>query len=211
MTAMETRPQRTLRLRANAFRTALSAAREEDEMLVPTRQSLEEGAPVNIEISFGPLADEITLTATIVEAGRSTERPSTKVRLDDGQRAKLSYVGAVLDGGREAAARRHRRIPSNIPVNWRQQDSVHSSRLRDISVGGAFILSEDPPHVGQEIDVILRPGAALPRVEVSSVVSWVARTDDFVGFGVNFKPSDPAVAQRLGEVVRHHESDAVLA
>lgn len=206
MLASEIKPTRTLRIRANVFRSALGPSTR-GELRVPTREGVVAGDRVAIEISFGPLADEITLTGRVLE-GPTRIAPSATVVLDPEQTAKLAYIGAVLDGGRQAAARRHRRLPSNIPVNWRREDSVHSSRLRDISAGGAFILCKDPPGIGESIEVTLRPGAALPRVSVASVVSWIDPRGAHAGFGVNFKPADASLAQQLTDVVRQHESDA---
>ena len=206
MLASETKPTRTLRIRANVFRSALGPSAT-GEVAVPTREGVGAGDRVAIEISFGPLADEITLTGRVLE-GPTGATPSARIVLDPEQAPKLAYIGAVLDGGRQAAARRHRRLPSNIPVNWRRAGSVHSSRLRDISAGGAFILCKDPPRVGESIEVTLRPGATLPRVSVSSVVSWIDPRGTYAGFGVTFKPADAGLARQLTDVVRQHESDA---
>lgn len=198
---------RTLRLRATEFPSALERAASTSELVVSTRESVSVGASVSVEVSFGPLADEVVLTGTVT-ATASPERPGVSVRLDGGQSAKLDYIAAVLDGGRQAAARRHRRLPSNIPVNWLASGNMRSSRLRDISAGGAFILSQaqDAPRIGDRIEVVLHPGPALPRVRVASVVSWVHAHGNHTGFGVSFKPADPMVARQLTEVVRHHES-----
>jgi hypothetical protein len=198
------RDTRTLRLRATEFAEAAARA-PAGELLISSRESVSPGTTVRVEVSFGPLADEIVFTGSVtqVEAG---PRPCVGVRLDAGQAPKLEYVEAVLDGGRQAAARRHRRLPSNIPVNWQDSGSVRSSRLRDISAGGAFILSRDPPSIGDRIEVVLHPGPALPRVRVASIVSWVHDRGDQAGFGVSFRPADPTIARQLTEVVRHHES-----
>lgn len=188
----------------------MAAAKTDDEVLLPTRLQLLRGEPVTIEISFGPLADEILLTGSVLIPRSVPNHPSLRVKLDPAQTAKLAYVSAVLDGGRDAAARRHRRIPSSIAVAWGTDGFVHSSRLRDISAGGAFILSKTPPEIGKQIEVVLRPGAAMPKVSVSSVVSWVQTDGATMGFGVNFKPSDAVIAQQLSEVVRQHEPDSLL-
>lgn len=200
------RETRTVRLRAAEFARATDEA-SAGELLIATRGNVSPGTRVRVEVSFGPLADEVIFTGSVtgVEGG---PRPRVGVRLDEGQGHKLDYVAAVLDGGRQAAARRHRRLPSNIPVNWQVSGSMRSSRLRDISAGGAFILSQgqDPPSVGDRIEVVLHPGPALPRVRVASVVSWIHSDGERAGFGVSFRPADPRIARQLTEVVRHHES-----
>jgi hypothetical protein len=202
---------RTLRLRASDFASAANAARVWGDLVIPTREGVGPGERVHVEVSFGPLADEVVLMGTVTRTQTAQQR-SVGVRLDESQQAKLDYVAAVLDGGREASARRHRRLPSDMPVSWRAAGPTRSSRLRDISAGGAFILGHgrELPQVGDEIEVVLHPVSSLPRVCVSSGVSWIHAGGRQTGFGVSFRPADSAVACQLTEVVRHHEKVTVF-
>jgi Tfp pilus assembly protein PilZ len=196
---------RTLRLRSDALPRGAGGAGE--LVFVPTRTALRPGDAVRVEVSFGALSDEVVLDGH-VEAHEGSAGPGVHVRFDPGQEARLRYVSAVVEGGRSAAARRHRRLPSSLPVNWITAGSMYSSRLHDISAGGAFILAPDreSPPLGSRIEVVLRPGPTGERVQVTSIVSWVGRRGAQLGFGVSFKPADPVVAQRLAEVVRRHEA-----
>ncbi len=203
--------RRVLRVRASEVELDLSEPRV--RLLLPDRLPsaiLRDGARVVVEVSLGALADEVVLTGLLVGANARGGDART-VLLDPDQGEVLNYLVDVQTGEREAAARGHRRLPSRLPVRWTGtgpvvQDAAayQRSRLRDISRGGAFIVSEETPSVGEQIEVTLDApdGAGL---SLASVVSWVRHDSPCRGFGVSFRPSDPATARRLNEVVRGHE------
>lgn len=205
-------PARTVRLRARTFGEVMQEQGWSCELAqFETRERLENGEDVYLEISFGPLADEVLVRGRIesVHTAHEDGKNVVDVRFLPGQSPRIRYIEAVLTGQREAAARGSRRHPSQLSVNWQSGGQRHLSRLRDISRGGAFILSTEPPSVGERVAITLRAEGG-PPLQVHSIVSWIRPAGDhdlpIAGFGVCFKPSDPATAKRLSEVVRSHAS-----
>lgn len=161
---------------------------------------------VLIEVSFGPLADEVNVMSVVVE-GDEPKASQTVLETLSQSDEQLRYIDDVLGGTREAAVRRHRRLPSSLAVKWDRKLTPRVSRLLDISVGGAFILSEDLPDIGDQVTVQLRTGDVTAPLRVQSTVSWIrGGRGDRRGFGVSFKLADMGTATRLKDVVREHES-----
>lgn len=196
---MGPRRGRTVRVRAETLAASLRGNGVSLELVPVGREPLEDGDEVTLEVSFGALADDVAFPCTVDTTRRVLCLPSE----DSEWGATVTYVLSVLEGGRAAAARGHRRLPSNLAVTWRAEDRAMASTLRDISKGGAFILSDKPPSIGTRVDVQLRDRDETP-VRVTSVVSWV-REDGARGFGVQFRPTDRETAARLHAVVRRHE------
>lgn len=199
----------TLRLKAGEFASSMRRTTDRVELELVNRERLGPGDRVRVEVSFGPLADEVNVFGEVQhtnDASLAAER-KVLVRLDVGCDEQVRYIEEVLGGGREAAARRHRRLPSSLGVRWDDGASPRTTHLLDISAGGAFIVSEDLPKVGETVSVQLRTGDILNPLRIESIVSWVrpAPSEDRRGFGVSFRVSDAEAASRLNRVVREHE------
>lgn len=201
--------ERTLRLKAGEFASSMRRTSGRVQLELPNRERLGPGARVRVEVSFGPLADEVNVFGEVQHTNESVAASDRKVQiaLDADCEDQVRYIEEVLGGGREAAARRHRRLPSSLGVRWDNGASPCTTHLRDISAGGAFIISEDLPSVGATISVQLRTGDILNPLRIESIVSWVrpANTQGRRGFGVSFRVSDAQAASRLNRVVREHE------
>jgi hypothetical protein len=78
--------------------------------------------------------------------------------------------------------RRHPRVPVNLPISWEGPERVATSGvLVDVSMGGAFVRSENPPAFGTTVTIVGDlPGASGARLP--AVVRW-SKPD---GFGVQF-------------------------
>ncbi len=201
---MQAGSQRTLRMRAPDFHSALVPGAQ-TRMALPPRASFAEGERIRVEISFGPLADEIDLYGVVNGEGAD----DAALELDRACAAQLAYVLDVLGGQREAAARRHRRLASSLPVRWEDASRTVTSRLADISAGGAFIAAEDLPRVGTPVTVQLHTGDVRAPLRLDAVVTWVRQSRDMRrGFGVAFRPEDAECASRIKALVREHEAEA---
>ncbi|MCR9164798.1 MAG: PilZ domain-containing protein [Nannocystaceae bacterium] len=195
---------RTIRVRGSEIREAFvePSASEAARILLPLlRESLEEGEHLCLEISFGPMVDEVMLSATVEAI--DGDRVALSVPLSE--RSKTTYVLQVLAGTRSAAARRHRRVPVDLEVRWTWKGDRYASRARDLSYGGAFIESRVLPSVGARVDVVLRTPDAAGEISVGGEVAWLRQSRGTAGFGVCFKLPDRSVAARLHEVVRECE------
>jgi hypothetical protein len=202
---------RLLRLRADDRLVELLRAGPglvDAHLEVPSRESVTSGERVRVEISFGALADEVELGGEVV-AVRPAEggKPSTVViAIDRDDARRVAYVRQVLGGERNASARAHRRVPVDFVVRWRHGDARYTSRLRDISRGGAFIISRALPDIGSELEIEIRCDARAPTLALDATVTWVRREGEPVGFGVCFHLANREIAAELSRVVREREA-----
>ncbi len=175
-------------------------------MEIAVREPISVGELLEVELSFGALADEIVLEgkAATIQADNDGGQNALIVRFGHDQRAKLDYVRSVLDGERPAAARGHRRLPSDLPVWWRTGPLRQQARLGDLSRGGAFVVTPSPPAVGTHLELELHDVWERRVLKLPSVVSWVKLDPRHSGFGVTFRLADRRNAQQLDAVVRHH-------
>lgn len=101
-------------MRAPEFGTAFARDAGTPRVSLPARSRVQRGDRVRLEVSFGPLADEVDLFGIVAESSDD----ASQLELDDACAAQLAYVLDVLGGQRQAAARRHRRLASSLPVRW---------------------------------------------------------------------------------------------
>jgi Tfp pilus assembly protein PilZ len=199
----------TIRIRAGEFINSLRRSDDEAWLDLEHRGRLDTGDAVRVEVSFGPMADEVDIFGEVssTSSGDSSAR-WLSIELARDCEDQLRYVQEVLGGNREAAARRHRRLPSSLAVRWGSEDGPRATHLLDISAGGAFIVSEELPEIGKEILVQFRTRDILKPLRIQSTVSWVrpAPSAERRGFGVSFKVPDAASASMLSRVVREHET-----
>jgi hypothetical protein len=184
-------------------------------LTIPSRESIEVGAEIRVEISFGPMADEITLRG-LVE--RTTARgelvPLIAIRIDPDHAARVRYIHEVLSEGRQATARKSRRVAADVQATWYWGLGSHATRLSDISKGGAFIRSGAPPSTGSPITLELNDSAVdggnAGPLKLEAVVAWAGRSQGRRGFGVKFRIVDRTQASRIAALVRWHERVAGL-
>jgi Tfp pilus assembly protein PilZ len=202
-------PSRVLRLRGDRSlekRLLPAEAGEAGRLELDVRDPLIVGDGVRVEISFGPLADEVELDGTVVRVSKrqGASTPAVILAFGRDQGPQLRYLRHVLAGRRSASARRHRRVPVDFEVRWRRGRTHYASRLSDLSRGGAFIVSRALPRIGEEVAVEIladEPGV----LQIDAVVSWVRQEGTTPGFGVNFKLTDRGAAAALGDIVRRRE------
>jgi Tfp pilus assembly protein PilZ len=201
---------RLLRMRADdRLKSALhpGSASEAARLHVSSRAAVTVGDRVAVEISFGPLADEIVLHGAVADVHPSTEgrSPRVVIALPRAEISRVRYVRSVLDGSREASARRDRRIPVDLAVTWRWGRAQYASRLRDLSRGGAFIASRCLPTVGAQVDVVITHDGHDHALKLPAIVSWVRAHGQDTGFGVHFRHQNRDEVARLTAVVRDCE------
>jgi len=206
----EPRAARRLRLRADDRLLAnlgpAEATGEVARLRVPCRESVTPGDRIVVELSFGPMVDEVELdgkvAATIPAEGSGP--PTLVIAFEHDSRAQLDYVQGVLAGLRSPSARAHRRIPVDVGVHWRCGELHQQTRARDLSRGGAFVLSHLQPPVNASVEVELEGDGGEPTLRLAAVVSWVQRQGSAVGFGVRFVVRTRPEAEQLHRMVRAH-------
>lgn len=184
-------------------------------LTIPSRETIDVGAEIRVEISFGPMADEITLRGLVERiTARGDRAPLIAIRIDADHIARVRYIHEVLSEGRQATARKSRRVAADIQATWYWGLGSHATRLSDISKGGAFIRSGAPPSTGSAItlelnDSMIDGGHAEP-LKLDAVVAWAGRSQGRRGFGVKFRILDRVQAGRITALVRWHERLAGL-
>ena len=212
------RAYRVLRLQADErlAKMLVPGVRSSDaaRLFVPSRESIAPGEVVRVEISFGPLADEIVLRGVVVGGTpRGDRAPLIEIEIATDHGPRVRYIHVVLAHGRQATARASRRVVSQIQATWHWGLGSHAARIGDISKGGAFIRSGAPPSVGSVIALEINDSMIeLHRgpLELESIVAWVGRSEGHRGFGVKFRVLDRALANRIAQLVRWHEQQAGL-
>lgn len=199
---------RRIRLRADQQLTSLIKDGAPSRLEIPSRESLVQGELIELEIGFGPLADEVDLSGTVEEIRSQGEGdpPVVIIRVHREHLDRYRYVHAVIGGGRSASARAHRRIQVNMPVCWRLDGSQHFSRVHDLSRGGAFVISDEPPAVGRSIELEL--GNRRQALRLRGVVARVDDREGRRGFGIRFQLHDRDAVAALHQVVCEQDSSS---
>src|SRR5262245_7742637 len=143
-------------------------------LFLPTRRSLAIGEPVVVSVRLGPRRNPVLLRGVVAWRRPGKHRTKTKAGIgvaflaSEGQ--KRDYLVAVARGdSAEMPARRHQRLPVDLPVHWYISGSLHElpGIIRDIGRGGAFVMTEEP--IAAETDVIVK--VAPPGAEIAMPVS----------------------------------------
>ena len=183
-------------------------------LFIATRKSLSIGEPVVVAVRLGPRRNPVLLRGLVAWRRPGKHRTKTKagigVEFLPSEAQKRDYLLAVARGeGGANSARRHQRLPVNLPVVWQVNGSLHDNPgvLRDIGRGGAFIRTEQPIRV--EMDVVLKvapPGAEV-AMPVSARIAWVVPIGESSepGFGVAWRARDAGGGRRIKELVRRME------
>lgn len=78
-------------------------------------------------------------------------------------------------------------------------DKPNSAFTRNIGVGGAFIVTDDPYDVGTSVTVIIRVPTSDVTIELAAEVRWKATTGDEVGMGIKFQHLEVEQLLQLSE------------
>ena len=174
-------------------------------LFCPTTHAVEENDLVVVEVHFPELPNKMMLRGKIVwwrsALPRLRVRAGAMIAFDDSELEKRDYILSIANGQRaDGIKRKHTRIPIEMLVRWRPTDSplMRESALREISIGGGLLVTEEPLQVGDEIILeITTPGGAQP-ISIASKVTFRSTT----GSGLKFIYRDGGGSQRLREVVR---------
>lgn len=102
----------------------------------------------------------------------------------------------VVDAGQTHVLKRLKiRVEALMPIVYTHQTKVHCAHTKDISVGGAYILTNDPPPPGEKIALTLR--ITIPfRLDLGTIGARVVRVNEVygreeAGFAVEFENLNP--------------------
>ncbi len=201
---------RVLRVRADDRLAGMLIAGQPGEaarLEVPSRETVATGDRITVEVGFGALADEVELVGEVVAIRPQSDGAPHLVVIAIDRRCgrQIAYVRQVLAGNRPASARAHRRVPVDVAVRWRSGELRQVTRARDLSRGGAFILSSLLPPVGSTISIEIDEAVGGGTLALDAEVTWLRKEGPETGFGVHFRVRSRSDADRLHHFVRAHE------
>lgn len=174
-------------------------------LFCPTTQPLERHEQVVVEIHFPDLPNKMMLRATVMDwrpaLPRLGIRAGATLAFDREDEEKKNFLLASAAGKRtDAVKRRHTRLPIELVVRWRPASATEMSEanLRDISIGGAQLVTDDPLDVDDELMLeLVAPGGAHPIPLAAKVSNKTPGS-----YGISFIYRDGGGSRRLREVVR---------
>jgi len=179
----------------------------------PTRKPLAIAEPVVVSIRLGKRRSPTLVRGHVV--WRRPGKHSTKTKAGIGieflptETQTRDYLVSVARGdSSEAIARRHQRLPVELPILWAVPGALQDNTggLRDIGRGGAFVKTEQ--QLPDETDVVLKvapPGAEV-AMPLQARVAWKGHPGGENGFGVEWKARDAGGTRRIKELVRRIEA-----
>lgn len=196
---------------ADDFRERSLADQPHGGVFIPSRQRLEPGSLVVVDIRLPELEDKVLIRGKVAYCTRrnqaSGSRSGIAVAFLPSETRTREYLMAAVNGDSGVRKRRHRRLPTTLPIDVRignDREERHAV-LDDISTGGAFIRAEFlPGNVDNIVLEITPPGALAPQA-IEGRVAWQAKVDDANGFGVEFRWRDLGGLRRLRELVKRLE------
>ncbi|NMB75562.1 MAG: TIGR02266 family protein [Myxococcales bacterium] len=128
----------------------------------------------------------------------------------EGREALQRYLQGRIAGEQDAGGperRRHARLECQVKLRFQAQSSFTTTFSRDLSSGGVFIQTADPPPVGQPVEVSLVHPVTLQWLKLSGRVVRVVEPDPAQpgrvgGVGVAFENLTPAVREALLSFLR---------
>jgi Tfp pilus assembly protein PilZ len=179
------------------------------EFMIPTREALLVGQELQIEISFGALADEVIVDGVVTDVVTRGDGspPLATIYVVQADLPRMRYLLDVLGGTRTPTARRHRRVAVDLDIRWWWGMRAFSHRASGLSVGGTFIAADTAPREGFRTEVEIRLDSRTAPLRLPASVVWLGETTKGRGFGVQFHLPDAASAERLRNVVRDFERE----
>lgn len=193
-----------------AFLRAYSDEFADGGMFCATTTQLETDEEVVVEINFPELPNKTMLRAIVVNwrpaLPRLRVRAGATLRFSSEDVDKRDFLLDVASGKRhDGVKRRHSRLPVEVPIRWRpaKEGDLKDATLRDISVGGAQLVTDDELSVDDDLVIeLIAPGGAKP-INIAGKVS--NRLDG--AYGLRFVYRDGGGSRRLREVVRRLVSE----
>ena len=171
----------------------------------PTRRLLAIGEQVAVAIRLGRRRSPTLIRGKVV--WRRPGKHSTKIKagigiefLETEAQSRDYLLGVARGDAEEMVARRHQRLPVELPVMWQVQGVLQDKAgiLRDIGRGGAFEKTEERLPSESDIVLMVSPPRA-PRWRCRSPPASAGRghTGGQNGFGVEWKSRDAGGNRRI--------------
>lgn len=168
-------------------------------LMMPVREELEVGSPVELCIRIAETDEQHTLRGAVLwcrceGAGWVAGIGFLSSEVDK-REAMLSGSAAPQN----SSERRAPRFATTLRVTYRSATDFVVDYARNISAGGAFIESRNPPAMGRHILFKVYPPGHDTPIDLPGKVAWVQPGK---GFGVCFSKDDPVSMKELDRLVR---------
>jgi Tfp pilus assembly protein PilZ len=120
-------------------------------------------------------------------------------RLDD-DRARVRLLAFARREVTSDATRVERRYQVALAVKVKHRGTLRREQVADLSLHGAFIRTWNPPAIGEQVELALRPPLSLTSLELKGTVAWTRHTGDHAGMGVEFALEAPQ-RERLAKLL----------
>lgn len=187
-----------------------TSSREGGGLELAWRGARAPGQRVQVEVSFGPMADEIVLAGVVAEVTDDARRsiPVARIEIAAAHRHRVHYVVEVLRGIRDANTRAHRRVAVQLPGRWWVGAHEQSQLFGEMSRAGTFVRTARPPRIGASVPLEF-DSPRLGPVRVPAEVVWVSGDPNRSGFGARFKVRTRALAETLSELIEREARPAL--
>jgi Tfp pilus assembly protein PilZ len=192
-----------------AFLNAYQDNFPHDGLFVLTRRIVKLGTSVVVDVQFPELCGSVMVQGIVDWRRTLNRRMKLKAGLgveflSFGHR-KRNFLLCVAEGKiMNMTKRRHRRLPVEIHVDWRQKlgRDQHAGAVKNIGKGGAFIETTNPQSVGSVIILKIAVPGGEGKILIEAVVTWACEE----GMGVEFRCRGLGGSRLLKELIRRIEA-----
>ncbi|MDP3939140.1 MAG: response regulator [Deltaproteobacteria bacterium] len=203
-------------LSARTGREALEKARKHRPHVILLDLSMPEidGDEVCKQIKADPALKD-TVVIMLTSADRQEDRARCIAAGCDGYLTKTvnrSELLASVARGLQQVVRYDPRLPINVKVEYRTGGGEPQSGVTlNLSVSGMFIITEDPPPIGMQVEVEFELPDLAERFGLTGHAAWntsgMKRGATVHGFGLKFSEGDPADFLQISDYVAKHLSE----
>jgi Tfp pilus assembly protein PilZ len=185
--------------------------RDGGTMSVKTRTDGTIGERLLVEVSFPGLPNRALVRATVTSL---TFEHGLRFVIDEADASTRDFLLSIARGDNVivGAHRENERFPTALRAHWSRVGESHQRQettvVEDLSAGGAFVLTANPPEVGAEVDVTIAVPVG-PALEASGTVAWV-RHGKAPGFGLDFETLVGDSGRRLRALLRRASATAAV-
>ena len=175
-------------------------------VFVPTAERFEIDQRVTVSFQFPEIPDGLSVGGRIAwqrspVPWRSVMLPGVGVAFGTEQRSRVEFLLDFCRGYLTDMRKPGRRIPTRLRADIVSTGGRIEARVRDISHGGVFVLTQSPfsPGVPIELELFVRPED--PPERLSGRVAWSRHDGEEPGMGVQFDFSSTSRKRRFASYV----------
>ncbi len=183
-------------------------------LFVPTTETFEIDEEIALEISF-PLIEEGLLICGKVNWRRSPTKwrsalpAGIGVSFGSGERSRVEFLIDFCKGALDSLRKPGRRVPVDFKANILSDGKCLVGRTKDLSSGGAFILTETPLKENTAVELDLFIDETIGPERFNGYVVWCRAQGKEPGIGVKFDFVSAVRRRRISRLVGEVEDSLV--